>query len=134
MVKNLMTSILLCLILCFTVVPTKAQTWVTANQITVAWDAVTVGSGTVSYDIFIKPEVGGTTTKIGNVSTTQATFTFTTEGRYFLGVNSVRTIGIVVIPSDTVSWSNVAIDCQGGVMFGAQYYNPPTKVKNLRNQ
>lgn len=110
----------------------KAQTWKTANQATVGWDAVTVPSGTVSYKVYVKPETGGTETLATTVTATQATVTFSQEGRYYLGVASVRTVNAVPVESSTISWSNVAAVCQGGVTFGIQYITPPAAPVNFR--
>lgn len=116
----------------FVSVPVFSQTWHTTNQATVAWDAVTVPSGTVSYKVYIKPEVGGTETLVTTVTTTQATITFAEEGRYFTGVSTVRTVNSVPIESSTISWSNIASVCQNGVTFGIQYYIPPSAPVGLR--
>lgn len=112
--------------------PVSAQTFYPTNQLTVAWDEVTVPSGTVSYKVYIKPEAGGTEALATTVTATQATVTFTQEGRYFLGVSSVRTVNAIPIESSTISWSNVAAVCQNGVTFGAQYYVPPAAPANFR--
>lgn len=113
-------------------IPAWSQTWKTTNQATVAWDAVTVPSGTVSYKVYVKPETGGTETLATTVSTTTATITFSQEGRYYVGVSSVRTVNSVPVESSTISWSNVAAVCQGGVTFGIQYIIPPSAPINLR--
>jgi hypothetical protein len=110
----------------------QAQTWTTANQITVAWDAVTVPSGTVSYRVYSKPETSSLETLMTTTSATQATLTFTTEGRYFLGVLTVRTLNGVEVDASRIAWSNVATDVQAGVTFGVQYIVRPADTKNIR--
>lgn len=108
-----------------------AQQWVTANQISVAWDPVSVSSGVVSYKTYTKPAAGGVETFFSTVTTTTATITFAVEGRYFLGVQTVRTLDGTELLS-TIAWSNNPADCRGGVTFGAQYYIPPAAPGGMR--
>lgn len=109
-----------------------AQQWTVANQITVAWDPVTVASGTVSYKVYSKPENGGPETLLDTVTTAQYTATFSVEGRYFLGARAVRTVGGVDIDSTRISWSDTPGDVLNGETFGAQYYLPPGNVGGLK--
>jgi hypothetical protein len=115
-----------------------AQQWTTANQVTVSWDPVTTNidgqpiTGTVTYKTYSKPELGTIETLVGTVSETKSTITFTAEGRYFLGVKSVRNVDGVEIESSRIAWSNVASDCQNGVTFGVQFYKAPANVKNIK--
>ena len=115
-----------------------AQQWTTANQITVSWDPVTTNvdgqpiTGTVSYKTYFKPELGTIETFHGTVTATQATITFQAEGRFFLGVRSVRNIDGVEIDSSRIAWSNNAADCSSGVTFGVQYYKAPANVINIK--
>jgi hypothetical protein len=110
----------------------NAQQWVTANQITVSWDPVTVVSGTVSYKTYSRPVAGGVETYLRTVTTTSDTITFTIEGRYYFGVRSVRNVDGIELESSTISWSSDPAVCQGGATFGAQYYTPPANVGGLR--
>jgi hypothetical protein len=110
----------------------SAENWVTANQITVSWDPVTVQSGTVTYKTFTKPVTGGTETFVSTVNTTQSVITFTTEGRYYLGVKSVRNVDGIELESSSISWSNDPAVCLNGVTFGAQYYIPPANVGGMK--
>lgn len=120
-------------VLLFTATQAVAQTWKPTNQVTVAWDAVTVTSGTVSYNIYIRPEAGGTPTLTNpKVATTQATVTFTTEGRYYLGVSAIRTVGGVDVESSTVSWSSDPSVTFQGATFGVQYLVPPSAPVGIR--
>jgi hypothetical protein len=112
----------------------SAQTWKPTNQVTVAWDAVTVTSGTVSYNVYIRPEAGGTPILTNpKVSATQATVTFTTEGRYYLGVSSVRTVGGVDVESSTISWSSDPSVTFQAQTFGVQYLVPPPSPVGIRS-
>lgn len=127
--KKLILSLLTVLILTGSAF---AQQWYPTNQITVAWDPVTVSSGTVSYKVYTRPAAGGTETLFATTPNTESTVTFTVEGKYFLGVRSVRTVDGIDIESSTISWSNVASDVLNGATFGAQYYLPPSKAGGLR--
>jgi len=115
-----------------------AQTWYTANQATVAWDAVApIATGDViKYQVYTKVGTSGTPAKVGGeITATQLALTFTVEGRYFVGVQTIRypTGETVGIPSATTAWSNVAADCAAAGPFGIVYYVAPGAVKNLRN-
>lgn len=130
---------MLMVVFMFTVSPLAfAQQWTTANQVTVSWDPVTTNvdgqpiTGTVSYKTYSKPELGTVETIQGTVTATNATITFQAEGRYFLGVKSVRNVDGVEIESSRIAWSNVAADCQNGVTFGVQFYKGPADVKNIK--
>lgn len=127
--KRFLLSLLFVLVMTVSV---NAQQWQTANSINVAWDAVTVTSGTVTYKLYSKTVPGGVETFISTVSTTGATVTFQAEGRYFLGVRSVRTVNGVELEASTISWSDNPAVCQGGVTFGVQYYTLPAPVGGIR--
>lgn len=111
----------------------QAQQWTTANSINVSWDPVTVTSGTVSYKTYYRtvllPVVE---TYVGTVTTTQGTVTFALEGKYFLGVRSVRNVDGLELESSRIAWSDNPADCQGGVTFGVQYYTLPANVGGIR--
>lgn len=125
-------SLLVLLILWTLPEVSEAQQWTTANQVTVSWDAVTVTSGTVSYKTYYRPAAGGAETYAGTVTSTQDTITLTIEGRYFLGVRSVRNVDGLELESSRISWSDNPADCQGGVTFGVQYYTLPANVGGIR--
>lgn len=115
-----------------------AQTWYTANQATVAWDPVApIATGDViRYQVYTKIGASGTPVKVGaEITATQLAITFNTEGRYFVGVQTLRypTGETVGIPSATIAWSNIAADCAAAGPFGIVYYVAPGAVKNLRN-
>ena len=112
--------------------PALGQTYYPTNALPVAWDPVTVPSGTVSYKLYTKPATGGTETLHSTVTGTTATITFAQEGRYLLGVQAVRTVPNVAPMESTISWSDNPAVVQGGVTFGAQYYVPPAPPANLR--
>lgn len=133
-----MKKLLLALMfVCLCVTPAFAQTWYTANQVTVGWDAVApiVSTDTVKYQVYTKVGATGTPSKVGGeITATQLTISFSIEGRYFIGVETVRypqgeTVGV---PSATVAWSNNAADCAAAGPFGITFYVAPGSVKGLR--
>ena len=114
-----------------------AQTWVTANQGTVAWDAVPIvaAGDTIRYQVYTRIGTTGEGTAVGSeITATQLAITFTVEGRYFVGVKSIRypTGETTGIPSATTAWSNVAADCAAAGPFGFVYYVAPQAVRGLR--
>lgn len=112
----------------------NAQTWVPTNAIGVAWDAVTVPSGTVSYKVYIRPATGGTESLAQTVTGTTATVSFPVEGRYFIGVRTVRSVDGIELESSVIGWSDDATYVQNGATFGAQYYTAPANITGLRTQ
>ena len=110
-----------------------AQTWHTADSVTIAWDAVTVPSGTVTYKTYIQPYPSGVATNVGEVSTTNAVITFQNEGRYILGVSTVRVIDKEVLESE-IAWSNVVESCLNGDTFAVKYFIKPNKPTGLVKQ
>lgn len=115
-----------------------AQTWYTANQATVAWDPVApIAAGdVVKYQVYTKVGATGTPVKVGGeITATQLAITFSVEGRYYVGAETVRypageTVGI---RSATIAWSNVAADCAAAGPFGIVYYVSPGTPKGLRS-
>ena len=111
-----------------------AQQWHTANQATVAWEAV-VGDGIV-YDVLLansqtdpdktNPVVIGT-----DVSETSFTVTLGVEGRYFAGVQAKRYVDDETLVSE-ISWSDDPLVCLDGNTFGLRYFIPPGQAKKLR--
>ena len=115
-----------------------AQTWYTANQATVAWDPVPpVATGDViKYQVYTKVGTSGTPVKVGSeITATQLAITFSIEGRYFVGVDTVRyPVGETVgIRSATIAWSNNAADCSSAGPFGIVFYVSPVAPKGLRS-
>ena len=133
-----MKKLLLVLVLiCLFVTPVFAQTWYTANQVTVGWDAVPpiVSTDTVKYQVYTKVGTTGTPAKVGGeITATELTISFSVEGRYFIGVETIRypqgeTVGI---PSATKAWSENAADCAAAGPFGVVFYVAPGSVKGLK--
>lgn len=104
--------------------------WKNGNSITVAWDAATDAT---SYKIYAKPEAGGAETFMIKVDgATQGTATFVTEGRWLIGVSSVKLVGGTEVESTTKCWSNDNTCTFQGVAFGLSYFVPPQAPKGFR--
>ena len=126
------------LLLCATAVTAQVTHW--TNQATVEWDAVTTladGSpvpvgDTIAYRVWTR--IDGAETMVAEVSTTAYTFTFTEEGIYTVGVQTVRypENGDPEIISE-INWSDV-----NGVFtpdpFYLGFYLPAAVPLNLRIQ
>ena len=124
--------------------PTKAQAatvWKTANQITVAWDAITTlddGSPlptgtTMQYQLYTRTDPSGPPVANGNaVTATQATVTFTTEGQFDIGLKAQRMVNAQVVAESIIVWSNDPAVVQGGNTFGDIYFRAPAAPKNMR--
>lgn len=112
-----------------------AQSWRPADQATVQWDAVAVPSGsTIEYRVYTRTNSQGAGEGIvaAVVGIPSATVQFSIEGRYFVGVQSVRKVGGAEVASSGISWSDVPAVCQGGNTFGVVYYIPPAAPMGLR--
>ena len=120
------------------------QTWHTANQVTVAWDAVTTLSNggpipagdSVKYKVWLKNAVtGGDPTELGEITDLEYTITLNTEGKYFVGVSALRyTSEDMLLNESTISWSDVA-ECTGVEgLFGIQYFLPLKSPGGLKKK
>ena len=133
--KRLLLAIVLVLML---PVLATAQTWHTANQATIAWNAVApIATGdTIKYQLYTRTDTTSAGTAVGTeVTGTQSLVTFNTEGRYYIGVEVIRypqgeTVGI---KSATKGWSNIAADCAAAGPFGIVFYVAPPAPAGLRN-
>lgn len=118
-----------------------AQTWVPANQVTIAWDAVTrledgspIPSGqTVTYTIWQRAGTqDGPVTEGSTIETTQATIGFATPGRYYIGISSNLMQESLLLAQSAVSWSYDATVTQNGQTFGIIFSVRPMGPRNLR--
>lgn len=122
-----------------------AQPWHTANQVTVAWDAVTVDENgqpldtteaTVAYKLYLanaRTDPNKTNpTEIAQVDTTSHLITLGVEGRYYVGVATVRvetgTTNVVAVAP--ISWSDDTTLTDSP--FGLRYFIPPGQAKQMR--
>ena len=125
-----MKKLIILLIVLLFVPVAWAQTWHPTNQITMAWDAAT---NATKYKVYTKAPDGTNIVLKAEVTETTYTYTFTEEGRYFLGVQSIREVDTEVLES-TISWSDNIEVCQDAVNFGAVYYVPPDAPIGLRGE
>lgn len=123
--KKLFLIVFLVFGLSFTV---SAQTWHPVNQVTVGWDAANLATG---YKIFIKSVDGAIEKEVGATADLTHTITFQEEGRYFLGVQSVREVDEEIFHS-VIVWSDNPKVCANGEAFGAIYYELPDVAGGLK--
>jgi hypothetical protein len=134
-----MRKLFLIMIILLFVTPAAAQTWQTANQVTLAWDPVAKvqPTDTIKYQVYMRQDLVSNGTAIGvPVETAQATVTFTVEGRYYLGVETLRFVTGETEPvrSTTKAWSNDAAACGPDGPFGVKFFVLPGAAKGLRLQ
>jgi hypothetical protein len=113
----------------------KAQTWYTANQVTVGWNPVAKidATDTIKYQVYLRIGTTGDGAPYGlETEATQMLITFSAEGSWFVGVKSLRykTGEPIAIPSATVSWSNDA-GVTDNVPFGIKYLVAPSSPVGL---
>ena len=127
-----------------------SQEWITANQFTVTWDAVTeLSDGTplpegdiIEYRLWLSNAVTDPdkTNPVEVVVTPVNTYVLTidAEGRYFVGLQTIRKITIgadgekQVIGESVIGWTDDPEIAAGGAIFGLQYYLPPATVCGVR--
>lgn len=110
-----------------------AQTWHTADQITVEWaPATTLVDGnpvpagdTVKYKVWLRnASTGGEPVVVAEVSTVEHTITLGVEGQFYVGVSALRyNSDETLLNESTVCWSDV-VECTAEGTFGIQYFLP----------
>lgn len=126
---------------------TEAQEWKTANQVTVAWDAVTVkqdgeaipAEDIVEYTLYLSNAVTdpdkSNPVEIGSTRELQYTITLNTEGKYFAGIKSKRIVVNADQTEEVVGESEIVWSDDPAVApnpFGLRYYLPPASPSGLR--
>lgn len=127
---------------------------VPANQLTIAWDPVTLnddGTGVepgqvVEYQVYIERygPAGVDRSQLGTTEETQYTISFPGEGIWVFGFASKK-YSIVSDPDggpdqriysgeSEISWSGDPTVCQGGVNFAGVYLKIPQGAGGLRTQ
>src|SRR5574343_176063 len=100
-----------------------AQSWVTANQVTLEWNSVPLvqpSDQPNKYQVYTKAGAAGTPQMVGSeIIALRQAITFSADGRYFLCAQAVRypqgeTVGV----KSAIACSDVAVNVQGGVPFG----------------
>jgi hypothetical protein len=126
-------------------VPAMAQTWHTANQVTVAWDAVAPPKdaqgadlpGAIKYQAYIKfQDAAATPVPVGGViDETQQVISFSNEGRYFVCAQTLRFPPDETEPQKSaIACSDNAAVCSGGVPFGVKFFIAPGSPGGLKFQ
>ena len=116
----------------------NAIEWHTTNQASVAWDSVAVASGTVEYKVYVANAItdpGKTNpSEIGTTPDLTYTLTLNTEGRYLIGVKTVRSVDGAVVSESVIGWSDDSLIVKDGAIFGVQYFEAPPVITGLRAQ
>ena len=118
-------------------IPAFGQTWHTADQKTVGWDAVTtntdggvIPADQISYTVYLYNAVTDpnhlNAVTLGSTVETQYLITLGVEGRYFWGVKSVRTIEGDVVGESVIIWTSLP-----QYDFGIQFYFAPMEPGGL---
>ncbi len=114
-----------------------AQTWHTANQQTVAWDAVTtsiegniIPPEQISYAVYLcnattDPDLKNPV-RIETTNQLSSLVTLGVEGRYFIGVQAIRTVKNEVVGESSIVWSR-----DDPYNFGLQYFAAPRDPTGL---
>jgi hypothetical protein len=129
-------SILLVLALCLLSTAGQAQTWHTANQVTVGWDAVAPiqPTDTIKYQLYVRQDLVSAGIKAGDpVATLQAVVTMPSEGDWWIGVETLRYVQGVADPfrSSTKAWSHDPAACGPAGPFGVRYFVLPAPPGGL---
>jgi len=136
--------ILIALIILFIPFYVYAMDWEKANQITVAWDPVTglEDGGVISETDVIKYNVYLVDSKnLEDIALlteipileTQFTATFTEEGFFYLGAQTVRLNDAgEELATSVIVWSNDPLAVQDGKVFGVKFFNHPSPPSKLR--
>lgn len=115
------------------------MSWVTANQVSVAWDKVTKSAdgtvtfpdGQITYAVYIANSVTDPNktnpVKVATVPGIEYTFTLNTEGRFLAGVSAIRTVDGNLVGESAISWSDEQANA-----FGVQFYMLPPAPSGLK--
>jgi len=124
----------------------EAISWKNTNQITVAWDAVTTlnkngetepipTNSTISYNVYVAPFTDkDSKIKAGDTSDLQFTLTLENEGKYLVGVQSVRknTNGTKLSES-AIGWSDDP-EITANDEFGILRYFAPSVISGMQTK
>jgi hypothetical protein len=121
--------------------PVAALDWHTADQATVAWDAVTVNTDgghlgaqdNVEYSVYLTDSTNplkDSSTAVWRGSETQTLVTLSQEGSFYAGVRAHRIRDGTEVSISSVSWADdpvVTNDSPWGLLF----FFPPASVKGI---
>jgi len=130
---------------CWTIYDAYAQEWVIANQSTISWDAVTTLSNgapipendLIEYTVYLSNAVAdpdkSNPIEVGSVNGTEYTIIMSTEGKYFVGLKTVRKLADGTnIGESVIGWSDDPVIVVDGHTFGLQYFLPPALITGLK--
>ncbi len=137
--KGVVLSLVLFLLTC---VNGYAIEWYSANQATVEWSydsswAEWVNSGEtkqVKFNVYLKKSIDGAPVllTLDPISDVMFTVTLQDEGKYFIGVTSVKILDNEVVSESEISWSYTPEVCAGLKDFGVRYFTQLTQPLGLR--
>lgn len=126
------------LILCFAIPFAFALTFHNANQVTLAWNAVTTDVDgdpcpDVTYTLLLAnadtdPEKANPTIVAENITDLTATITLQ-KGRYFVGIQAVKDD-----LKSVINWADEVEGQEGVEIFGLRFAVPPSGPKDLTNK
>ena len=113
-----------------------AQTWHTANQTSVRWDAVTQNTsgelltGELTYSLYLAnavtdPSKANPSLVAEGITETRYTITLNVEGKFFAGIKAVRSVDGEIVGESEMSWSDDPLVVFEGNTFGLRYFLPP---------
>ena len=117
-----------------------AVDWHTANQVTVAWDAVTVredGSAlpageSIEYSVYVSDMASKDSTNAAwRGSELQTTLTLQSEGEFLVGLQAHRIRDGTEVSRSVVVWSDDPVSTND-VPFGLRYFLAPAAAAGLR--
>lgn len=118
-----------------------SQEWHVANQVTITWDAVaTLENGApipadniIEYRLWLSnvdtdPDKTNPV-EVGTTSETLYIVTLNTEGRFFVGLQTLRKFSNgSPLGKSSVGWTDDPEIVRDGVTFGLQYFLPPANT------
>lgn len=141
---NKLSVIFLVLVLTFST-SVFAQEWITMNQSTVSWDAVTEMQGGVvipetdiiEYKIYLSNAITDpdktNPAEIETVNATSYTITLVDEGSYFVGLQTVRSLADGTFAGESIiGWTDDPAIVLDGHTFGLRHFLPPLVPTGLR--
>lgn len=118
-----------------------SQEWHVANQVTITWDAVTTlennatipEGNVIEYPVWL---VNADTdpdkvnpVAVGTTSETLYVITLGVEGRYFVGLQTVRRSSEgIFLGESCIGWTDDPVIAANGDIFGLQYFVPPANA------
>ena len=145
--KKMLSFLVVLIVLFMTITPASAQfNWVTANQGTFMWDAITVdGDGdpflpgthveyTSYYVNSLADPIKANPIAVEQTTMIQSTVTFPGKGRFWVGVTGhlVDDSSGELLATSQFAWSDVPGDCMNDETFGFQIFALMPTPGNMR--